>query len=123
MSRSSGPEGRRSAKDQMAAHRPAEEPVLLAAESQQLVAMTPLMVPDFVIQNKFWLHRGIPDIDNCLVKFFVLEEVGFVDQMSALFHGANPNILVVDEVDGEGFAVFAEYINKIFAATHHARSP
>ena len=67
--------GRGSAKDHMAAHRTTGEPVLPAAESQQLVSMTPLQPPDFVLQNEFWLHGGIPDVDNSSVKFSVLDEV------------------------------------------------
>ena len=51
--------GRGSAKDHMAAHRTTGEPVLPTVESQQLVSMTPLQPPDFVLQNEFWLHGGI----------------------------------------------------------------
>ena len=50
---SSGSKGRRSARDQMASHSTTGEPVLPTAESHQLIAMTPLMAPDFVIQNEY----------------------------------------------------------------------
>ena len=111
--RKSGSQGRRSAKDLMSTHRTTGEPVLPTAESQQLVAMTPLLAPDFVVQNEFWLQGGIPDAEHSSVKFSVLDEVETVDQMRAVFHGASPNLLLVDQVDGENFPVFVEYLNKI----------
>ena len=104
--------GRGSAKDHMAAHRTTREPVLPAAESQQLVSMTPLQPPDFVLQNEFWLHGGIPDVDNSSVKFSVLDDVN-VERMRTLFHGASPNLLLVGEVDGEDMPVFLEYVHKL----------
>ena len=105
--------GRGSAKDHMAAHRTTGEPVLPAAESQQLVSMTPLQLPDFVLQNEFWLHGGIPDVDNSSVKFSVLDDVNSVERMRMLFHGASPNLLLVGEVDGEDMPVFLEYVHKL----------
>ena len=97
----------------MAAHRTTGEPVLPSAESAQLISMTPLQPPDFVIQNDFWVHGGIPDIDHCSVKFSILDDVDSVEQMRAVFHGSNPNILMVGEADGESYPVFMEYVNKI----------
>ena len=97
----------------MAAHRTTGEPVLPSAESAQLISMTPLQPPDFVIQNDFWVHGGVPDIDHCSVKFSILDDVDSVEQMRAIFHGSNPNILLVGEADGECYPVFMEYVNKI----------
>ena len=105
--------GRGSAKDHMAAHRTTGEPVLHTAESQQLVSMTPLQPPDFVMQNEFWLHGGIPDVDNSSVKFSALDEAKTVKQMRTLFHGASPNLLLLGEVDGEDVPVFLEYVHKL----------
>ena len=70
--RKSGSQGRRSAKDLMSTHRTTGEPVLPAAESQQLVAMTPLLAPDFVVQNEFWLQGGIPDAEHSSEKSLFL---------------------------------------------------
>ena len=77
------------------------------------MAMTLLMASDFEVQNEFWVHDGILDVDNCSVKFSLLDDVASVDQMRVLFHGASPNLLVVDEVDGENFVVFLQYVSKI----------
>ena len=64
MSTSFGSKGRRSARDQMASHCTTGELVLPTAESHQLIAMTPLMAPDFVIQNEYWVHGGVQDVDK-----------------------------------------------------------
>ena len=113
MSTSSGSKGCRSARDQMASHSTTGEPVLPTAESHQLIAMTPLMAPDFVIQNEYWVHGAVQDVDNISVKFSVLDELESVDQARAIFHGASPNLLLVSEMDGENFLVFIEYLNKL----------
>ena len=113
MSTLSGSKGRRSARDQMASHSTTGEPVLPTAESHQLIAMTPLMAPDFVIQNEYWVHGGVQDVDNISVRFSVLDELESVDQARAIFHGASPNLLLVSEMDGENFPVFIEYVNKL----------
>ena len=66
-------------------------------------------VLDFVLQNEFWLHGGIPDVDNSSVKFSVLDDVDSVDAVRALF----PNPLLVGEVHGEDMPVFMEYVHKL----------
>ena len=83
MSTLSGSKGRRSARDQMASLSTTREPVLPTAESHQLIAMTPLMAPNFVIQNEYWVHGGVQDVDNISVKFPVLDELESVDQARA----------------------------------------
>ena len=44
-----------------------------------LMATARLMAPDFVIENEFWLHGGIADIDSCPIKFYVVESLELVE--------------------------------------------
>ena len=82
---------RRSAKEVRTAHQTTGKPVWTSSDSEQIVSLSPLSQPDFILQDEYRISSGILHVDTISSKFPILQGVSSVDAMRKIFYGSQPS--------------------------------
>ena len=105
MSKSSS--GRRSAKDLCTTHQTTGKPVWTSFDSSQIVSLSPILSPNFILQDKFYVTEGVQDFDTISTRVSILGEASSVPEMKSIFYGKTPRLLLLYSM---------QELEKLFAA-------
>ena len=90
---------RRNAKEVRTAHQTTGKPIWTSSDSKQIVSLSPLSQPDFILQDEYLISSGILDVDTISSKFLILQGVSSVDAMRKIFRGSQPSLPLVHPLE------------------------
>ena len=90
---------RRSAKEVHTAHQTTGKPVWTSSDSEQIVSLSPLSQPDFILQDEYCISSGILDVDTISSKLSILQGISSIDAMRKILYGSQPSLLLVHPLE------------------------
>ena len=90
---------RRSAKEVRATHQITGKPVWTTNDSEQIVSLSPLRQPDFVMWDEFWISSGVLDIEPISLELSILQGISSIYVMRKAFYGTQPSLLLVHPLE------------------------